>query len=263
MVCDHAPGALLGGRAASRRWSKNMKDWFYDESRHVGVDYSEKGAASAYDEQMEAFRDYEDEVAKFISKLESLDLDNAIAVDVGCGTGVLPLVAAKYFKKIYAFDVSEEMLRIAKEKSAAKNISNIVFEKAGFLNFNVEEKADFVFSKWALHHLPDYWKQAALLNVNSALKKGGLFFLSDFVFHFDQDFQRKTDALLEDISKNIGVEFVEETKLHIREEYSTFDWILQGMLERAGFRIEYVNARDPLASEYYCRKVASLDDSSW
>ncbi len=235
-----------------------MKDWIFDEYNHVGVDYSQKDNADIYDEQMESFRDYESEAKKFVEKLGASDLKKLTAIDIGCGTGAFSIHASKYLNKIYAVDVSEEMLKIAQTKAKANGIDNIEFCNSGFLRFQPPAKADVVFSKWAFHHLPDYWKQAALLNINTMLKSGGILFLSDVVFKFDPDFEKNIDGLLDELSKNFSKGFVEETKVHIRDEYSTFDWILQGLIERAGFNIEKSNTEDSLASEYFCRKIKSF-----
>ena len=239
-----------------------MKDWIYDESNHVGVDYSQKDNANIYDNQMESFRDYENEVKIFIKKLDVLEPKKLTAIDIGCGTGAFSIYASKYLKKIYAVDVSKEMLKIAKAKAKVAEIKNIEFCNSGFLQFQPDKKVDVVFSKWAFHHLPDYWKQAALLNINKMLKPDGILLLSDLVFKFDPDFEKNTDDMLDELSKDFSKEFIEETKGHIRDEYSTFDWILEGLIERAGFNIEKSNTEDSLASEYFCRKIKSFENIS-
>ncbi len=235
-----------------------MKDWLYDESCHVGVDYSHKDNADIYDDQMECFRDYESEVKNFLEKLAVAEPERLTAIDIGCGTGAFSVHAAKYFKKVYAVDVSEEMLKIAKGKAADNEIANIEFCHSGFLQFQPVVPVEVIFTKWAFHHLPDYWKQVALLNMNRMLQPGGVLFISDVVFKFDSDLEKTTDALLAEMAKDFSADFVTETKVHIRDEYSTFDWILRGLIERAGFNIERSNTEDCLASEYYCRKVKSF-----
>ncbi|MCP4130849.1 MAG: class I SAM-dependent methyltransferase [bacterium] len=232
-----------------------MKDWIYNELKHVGVDYSKKSNANIYDEQMESFRNYEKEVKTIIDKFGFSDSKSLTAIDIGCGTGAFSIHAAKYLKKIYAVDVSKEMLKIASSKAKTGGIKNIEFFNSGFLHFQPDEKVDVIFSKWAFHHLPDYWKQAGLLNMNKMLKPGGILLLTDLVFKFDPDYDKNIEALLNNLSKDFSSDFVEETKIHIRDEYSTFDWILQGLIERAGFTIEHSNTEDILTSEYFCRKV--------
>ena len=239
-----------------------MRDWVYNEFEHVGVDYSQTTNAGIYDEQMESFRNYEEEAKLFIEKLSISEPQKITVIDIGCGTGAFSIHASKYLKKIYAVDVSIEMIRIAKSKAKVAGIKNIEFCNSGFLQFQPDTKADVVFSKWAFHHLPDYWKQAALLNINKMLKPDGIFLLSDLIFKFDSDFEKNTDDMFDELSKNFSKEFIEETKGHIRDEYSTFDWILEGLIERAGFNIEKSNTEDSLASEYYCRKIKSFENIS-
>lgn len=235
-----------------------MKDWIYNELNHVGVDYSKKDNTGIYDEQMESFRDYEKEVEDFLSQLNVSNPQALTVIDMGCGTGAFSIHAAKYLKKIYAVDVSQEMLNIASSKARELDIKNIEFCHSGFLQFKPDEEADIVFTKWAFHHLPDYWKQAGLLNMNKMLKSGGILFLSDLVYRFVPDYEANIDGLLNELSRQFTKDFVEETKIHIRDEYSTFDWILEGMIERAGFSIEKVNTDNRLASEYFCRKIKSF-----
>lgn len=233
-----------------------MKDWFYNEQKHVGVDYSTSENASIYDAQMETFRDYENEAKEFVDKINTPE--KCVAIDIGCGTGAFSVHAAKYFHKIHAVDVSRQMLAIAQSKADALNVKNIQFHNSGFLEFSLPDQADVVFTKWAFHHLPDFWKQAALINMNKLLKTGGVFLLTDVIFTYSSNFELDIEQMLDTLSLKHTHDFVEETKIHIREEFSTVDWIIQGMIERAGFTIETVNNEDQLAYEYYCRKVKGL-----
>lgn len=251
-----------------------MKDWIYNEFKHVGVDYSKSDYAGVYDDQMKSFRDYEAEAKEFIKKLgvannemlsgESLakpvvtNSETLTVVDIGCGTGAFAIHAAKYLKKIYAVDVSDEMLKIAKSKAKMNAIKNIEFCQSGALQFRLAREVDVVFSKWAFHHLPDYWKQVALLNFNKLLKINGILLLADWVFRFDSDYEAYMESIFGNLSNHFDNDFVDEAKLHVKEEFSTFDWILRGMIERAGFFIEKMDAEDPLASEFLCRKIKSF-----
>lgn len=61
----------------------------------------------------------------------------------------------------------------------------------------------------------------------------------DSVYSFEipnyVDFFNNGLALVE---SNIGTDTADWFASHIREEHATLDWIMQGMTERAGFRIE-------------------------
>ncbi len=235
-----------------------MKDWIYNEFNQVGVDYSKSDTANEYDREMESFRDYQQEVEAFIEKLDISNPDELTIVDIGCGTGAFSIHAAKYFKEIQAVDVSEEMIKVASTKADAKGIRNIVFHNSGFLQFQPKAQVDIINTKWAFYHLPDYWKQAGLLNMNKMLKLNGILFMSDVVFQFDLEYESNTDKLISRLSNDFSEEFVDEVKIHIRDEYSTFDWVLQGLIERAGFSIQHVSTDDVLESEYLCRKIRSF-----
>jgi len=43
--------------------------------------------------------------------------------------------------------------------------------------------------------------------------------------------------------------------LDVRDEFSTWDWVMSGMLERAGFRIEQSLNTMPQMREYICSKT--------
>ena len=237
-----------------------MQDWMYDELTHVGIDYSKPESAAAYDNLISEMRDYKEDCDAFIRKLNLTNINELTAIEIGCGTGLFTVQASKYLKKILAVDVSEAMLKIAKEKVKRNELTNIEFFKSGFLQFKPDEKVDIVYSELALHHLPDYWKQAALLNINKMLKPHAIFFLSDVVFKYDPHFEKNTGQMIKEISNQFSKELVEEVKIHIKEEYSTFDWIMQGLIEKAGFQIEYQNTQNIFKSEYLCRKVKEFDE---
>lgn len=58
--------------------------------------------------------------------------------------------------------------------------------EAGFLSYeHPGDPPDFVFTRNALHQLPDFWKGIALARVASLLAPGGILRLHDLVFDFD------------------------------------------------------------------------------
>ena len=115
--------------------------------------------------------------------------------------------------------------------------------KAGFLTYDhVGEPADFVYSRNALHHLPDFWKAIALTRIASMLRPGGILRLRDIVFSFDP--RETTDHINAWVERGGGDPSAgwtrDELRAHVRDEHSTFGWILEGMLDRAGFSVEDV-----------------------
>lgn len=233
-----------------------MSTWTYDEFAHCGVDYADAKQAEGYDEQHRKFRDYEREFAAMLAFLELRDTAGLTLLDLGCGTGATALLAAKVFRRVYAADVSPAMIAQARRKAGGA-APNLVFVNAGFLSYEHQgEAVDLVATKAALHHLPDFWKQVALLRINRMLKPGGLLYLHDVVFQFPApEYAARIDAWIGGFEKVAGSEFRREVETHIRAEYSTFGWVLQGMLERAGFAVEKSRSADGFVSEYACRKV--------
>ncbi|MDP4183026.1 MAG: class I SAM-dependent methyltransferase, partial [Bacillota bacterium] len=122
------------------------------------------------------------------------------------------------------------------------------------------EPVDLLITKAAFHHLPDFWKQIALLKMNKMIKIGGILYIHDVVFNFEAaEYKDKIDNWISFFEKNAGEKFKEEVETHIREEYSAFKWVLDGMLERAGFRIENCRSNDSFVTEYHCVKVKAID----
>jgi ubiquinone/menaquinone biosynthesis C-methylase UbiE len=134
-----------------------MTNWIYDEFKHCGVDYSKAKQAEIYDERHQKFRNYENEFNEMLNFLDIQEAKGKIVVDLGCGTG------AGLFKTVYAVDVSDAMIKKAKEKIRGR-AHNLIFVNAGFLSYEHKgAPADLVITKAAFHHLPDFWKQIALM----------------------------------------------------------------------------------------------------
>lgn len=237
-----------------------MNNWLYDEFKHCGVDYSKVKQAEMYDDRHQKFRDYKKEFKEMLEFLELQNAENKTVVDLGCGTGATSLYAAALFKAVYAVDVSDVMIERAKRK-IERDVPNLKFVNAGFLSYEHEgEPVDLVITKAAFHHLPDFWKQIALLRINRILKMGGLLYIHDVVFQFDpQAYVGKINSWISGFEKVAGEEFKSEVETHIWDEYSTFGWVLKGMLEKAGFAVEKCRSADDFVSEYACRKVNELN----
>jgi SAM-dependent methyltransferase len=133
--------------------------------------------------------------------------------------------------------------------------------QAGFLSYDHEgPRADFVYTRWALHHLPDFWKAVALKRLRRVLRPGGILRLSDIVYSFDvADVEARLEqwcATLPETSDSGGEWVRADIEEHIREEHSTFTCLLEPMIERAGFRLEDCTySPDAVFAEYVARAV--------
>lgn len=207
-------------------------DWWYDDLRQVGLDFEDEGQVATYDARQGG------DAAADRALLSGLGVtrDTALA-DIGCGTGILACVAAGMARSVRAIDVSGAMLRTAQTRARDQGLSNIVFERGGFLTFPASGDLDLIVTKNALHHLPDMWKAVALTRMRDALKPGGRLYIRDVVFNCAPDaIPRTVESWIGWMTRETGYSR-EDVACHVREEHTTFGWILARMITEAGFRL--------------------------
>jgi ubiquinone/menaquinone biosynthesis C-methylase UbiE len=229
-------------------------NWFLNEIMHAGDEHLDATYVPTYDAK--AGTDPADDLAA----LRQLGLNAThTLIDLGAGTGTFALAAAKVCRKVIAVDVSPAMLGVLREKMAQDGIDNIERVQSGFLSYEHEgEAVDFVYSRHALHHLPDFWKVLALRRIAAMLKPGGVFYLRDLIFSFAA---AETEKVLGDWLANAAItpdKGWTQTELitHLQTEYSTYNWLLEAMLEKSGFAIQQVeHGRTRVHSAYLCVKT--------
>jgi hypothetical protein len=93
--------------------------------------------------------------------------------------------------------------------------------------------------------LPDFWKAVALARIAAMLRPRGVLRLRDLVFSFaPADATSAVEAWLASAPASPDEGWTrEELEIHLREEHSTFSWLLEPMLERSGFEITDVSHR--------------------
>jgi putative AdoMet-dependent methyltransferase len=232
-----------------------MKPWIIDESRHCGVDYADGYQADRYDENHGRFRNYREEFDNLLRFAGIANTETMTMLDLGCGTGATAVPAAGVFKTVYAVDVSAAMLDRTRRKLAG-NPADVRFVQAGFLSYeHLEDPVDLAVTRSALHHLPDFWKQVALSRIHRMTAPDGLLFIQDVVFRFEpEETESKVDAWISDMERMAGTQFRPEIESHVRDEHSTFHWIMTGMIERAGFQILKCEFKEGFITEYLCRR---------
>lgn len=227
-------------------------DWSFAEYSPVGVELGTADAVAAYDGNQGTVPGADDRLLDRLGVREGSP-QPARVVDLACGTGAFAVRAALRGAEVHGVDVSKEMLAHAQRASARQGVT-VHWHHAGFLDYeHMAGAADVVTAKSALHQLPDFFKQQALLNAAQLLRPGGLFYLWDVIFTFPPE---EADAHVEEWLDAAGTTgFTRETfATHVREEFSTYDWVLAGMLTRAGFEIVSRDFPRPTHGEFVCRK---------
>lgn len=225
--------------------------WWYDDRRQIGTDFANAEQVTDYDRR-QGSRDRQNG-----ELLQQLSVEKGhVVVDIGTGTGSLARAAARRSARVHAVDISGAMLQFARARAESEGLDDrMSFHQAGFLSYrHIDEPADWVFTQMALHHLSDFWKQEALLRVHALLKPNGRLFLRDVVFSFEPN---QMAAGIEDWLRRVAREDGSgwtraDFSTHIREEHSTYSWILEGMLTRAGFAIEQATYDTPAYATYLC-----------
>ena len=228
-------------------------DWYYDDLRQLGTDFADAGQVAAYDRNQG--RDPADDRALAASL--RLGPDKTL-LDLGCGTGQFACEAARLARAVVAVDVSPAMLAFARARADGAKLGNLRFVHAGFLSYGHEgAPVDVAVSKFALHHLSDFWKAVALRRLYGWIRPGGLLFLQDVVFSFpDSDYRRGIEDWIARVAGPPGEGFTAaDFATHVREEHSTFRWILEGLIERAGFRIVSIKSADEAYAEFRCLRL--------
>lgn len=252
---ESAPVRALEQESDDAVMTNDPDSWWLDEKSHAGREHFDEQHARRYDAKMDAGA--ADEIGMLQDK-GALGPQSSV-VDLGAGSGQFSLAVAEVCKRVVAVDVSPVMLGQLKEKLDSSGLGNVETVDAGFLTYkHADEPADVVYSRYALHHLPDFWQALALQRIADMLRPGGVFRLSDVVYSFEPaDAEDRIEAWIADIMTNDveGGWTRAELAEHVRDENSTFTWLLEPMIERAGFEIIDADYSDSgMDARYICKK---------
>ncbi|MBA3839607.1 MAG: methyltransferase domain-containing protein [Thermoleophilaceae bacterium] len=235
--------------------ARDPDSWWLDERVHAGREHFDEQHARRYDAKMDA------QAAEEVCLLQEAGaLDRTCSVvDIGAGSGQFALAAAPACRRLVAVDVSPLMLGQLVEKIERCAVSNVEAVSAGFLTYRHSgEPADVVYSRYALHHLPDFWKAIALRRIADMLRPGGVLRLWDVVYSFEPaDAERRIEAwITETTSADVERGWTRaELAEHVRDEHSTYTWLLEPMIERAGFDVIDANySASGVFVRYLCSK---------
>jgi ubiquinone/menaquinone biosynthesis C-methylase UbiE len=228
-------------------------DWWLDENAHAGREHLDPAYVAAYDRKA-GFDPSED-----IEALKRHGLmPGSVVIDLGAGTGTFALAAARYCGQVTAVDVSPAMASVLRRRVTEAKLDNVSVVEAGFLSFELPgPPVDFVFSRNALHQLPDFWKGIALVRIHRLLAPGGVLRLRDLVYDFEpataaRDVERWVRGVsITDPERGFTSDDLAE---HVRTENSTYSFLFDALLERVGFETLEREVHRQAYATYTCRR---------
>lgn len=224
--------------------------WWPDELAYAGPEHLDPTYVAGYERK--AGYDPTDDVAV----LAGLGIGPASrVVDLGAGTGSFALAAARLVGSVVAVDVSEPMVDALRGRATELGVTNVEVVHAGFLSYeHTGPPVDAVFTRNALHQLPDLWKAVALDRIAGIVRPGGVLRLHDLVFDIEPgDAPARIEAWMAGAVDDPAVGYTAaELAEHLRSEFSTYRWLLEPMLDRVGFDVVDCTYRRSAYGAYTC-----------
>jgi len=209
--------------------------WFINEVGHAGRENLDAAHVAAYDAKEDA------RAAEEVALLRDLGLTaDSTVVEFGPGTGQLTVEVAPACARVAAVDVSAPMLDRLRAKVAERGLENVELVQAGLLSYDREPgSVDVVYSRLALHHIPDFWKVLALERLRRMLRPGGFVRLVDVVYDFEPaEAAERIEAWCARYEGAAAGQWTRaDVEEHVRDEHSTFSWLMEPMIRRCGFEI--------------------------
>ena len=218
----------------------------FDESEHAGPEHLDADYVAGYDRKAAT------DPSEDVQAMRDAGIgERSVVVDLGAGTGTFAAAIAPWCREIVAVDVSAPMRAATGERCRSSVCRTCVAWRRAFSPTSTRaHRPAGVYSRNALHHLPDFWKAVALTRIAGFLAPGGVLRLRDLVYSFEP---LEAEVVLErwyvGASPTSEVGWTRaELEEHVRTEFSSFSWILEPMLERCGFEIR---AAEHAASQTY------------
>jgi ubiquinone/menaquinone biosynthesis C-methylase UbiE len=224
--------------------------WWPDELSYAGAEHLDPAYVAGYERK--AGYDPTDDVVVLADR--GLGSGSRV-VDLGAGTGAFAVAAARLVGTVVAVDVSAAMVDVLRRRVTELGLSNVEVVHDGFLSYeHTGPPVDAVFTRNALHQLPDLWKAIALDRIASIIRPGGVLRLHDLVFDIEPgDAAVHIEAWMAGAVTDPAVGFTAaELAEHVRSEFSTYRWLFEPMLDRAGFDIVDCAYRRSAYGAYTC-----------
>jgi ubiquinone/menaquinone biosynthesis C-methylase UbiE len=215
--------------------AKGRNEWWLDERAHAGAEHLDGAFVSGYDRK--AAYDPTEDVDALVAHGVA---EKSVVLDLAAGTGTFTIAAAAVCGQVIAVDVSPAMTSALRRRVDEARVRNVTVVEAGFLSYEHDGPAvDAVFTRNALHQLPDFWKGIALQRIASLLRPGGVLRVRDLVFDFPPaEADDRITAWLAGAVDDAAVGYTrDELAEHVRTEFSTYSWLLDVILDRTGFDV--------------------------
>jgi SAM-dependent methyltransferase len=225
--------------------------WMLDELAHAGPEHLDPAFVAGFDRK----QGYPDPAEDLAVLREHGIGQAATVVDLGTGTGRFALAAAPLVRRVVAVDVSPAMLAVLRQRVTEARLGNVECVRAGFLSYeHTGAPADAVYTRNALHQLPDFWKALALERIANLLRPAGVLRLRDLIFDFQPgEAEAVLDGWLDDAVEDPARGYTrEDFAEHLRTEFSTFRWLLEPMLAATGFTVVTADFDGSIYGAYTC-----------
>jgi SAM-dependent methyltransferase len=226
------------------------RSWYPAEKQHAGPEHLDPEYVAGYDAKAQLSQHDVEEALELLRR-HGLDAE-ATLVDFGCGTGLLAAAAASETRRVVGVDPSPAMLEVARRRSGS-----VEWVEAGFLTYEHEgDPPQLVHSRHALHHLPDFWKGIALARIRDLLVPSGVLVLRDLVYDFAPgEADRRIEEWVAGGRKSPAGGWTRaELEEHVRDEHSTFSWLLEPLLVQAGFEVLEREVHRGIYATYICSR---------
>ncbi|MET9020679.1 class I SAM-dependent methyltransferase [Actinopolymorpha sp. NPDC004070] len=227
--------------------------WLIDELAHAGPEHLDADFVAGFDRK-QGHPDPGEDLAALAAHGVGGD---ATVVDFGAGTGQFALAAAGRFGRVVAVDISPAMVSIMRERADERGLANLECVRGGFLSYDHTGKpADAVYTRHALHQLPDFWKTQALVRIAEVLRPGGVLRIRDLIYDFRPDQAGEfLESWLAGAVDDPAAGYTREDYIgHIQTEHSTYRWLFEPMLEACGFEIVDASYAGSIYGAYTCVK---------